>query len=350
MKKILLTIVITLSLYSEMSAQQYYPMLDSVNRWTYSVWNCFARPHPMKSYSPCSYPLHDMFCIPEIYTGQDTVIDSITYKTVIVGDSTNPCLYGFIREDTAAKKVYFRDVLSNPEFVLYNFSMQVGDTIPINFYVNGYFPSGRYRLDSIGSINILAGSRRVFYLHCDTCQNPRQLTWVESVGFLGDAIYPYSQNMMGCLYFCQELDQGFYQQMNCFEHVGKVYFDSCLHQHISEQLIMNPFCTYYVDSCHYCNTCGGGIPEISSVSSFEISPNPSNGKINIAMTISQTDDFEIYIIDITGKQVLNKFSFGRLAKGITNRNLDISNLNQGFYILECRGTNGSLFRKLIIQK
>jgi hypothetical protein len=30
--------------------------------------------------------------------------------------------------------------------------------------------------------------------------------------------------------------------------------------------------------------------------------------------------------------------------------LDISNLNQGFYILECRGTNGSLFRKLIIQK
>jgi type IX secretion system substrate protein len=203
-----------------------------------------------------------------------------------------------------------------------------------------------YHLDSIGTIQIFAGSRRVFYLH----NSFRTLSWIESVGFPGDAIYPYSANMPGCGSFCQGLNQDFYQKMNCFEHLNKVYFDSCLQHYVYQQSISNPMCTYYLDSCHYCNTCGGGISELSTLSSLEISPNPSNGKINIGMVVSKPDNLEIYIHDVTGKQVLNKFSLGRLNKGNTNRELDFSNLMSGFYLLECRGNDGSSFRKLIIQR
>jgi len=113
----------------KLSAQQYYPLLDSVNRWTYSLWMPTVAPHPLTPYSSCNYPLNYIDCVPEIFTGQDTLIDSITYKQVIVDDTLHPCLYGFIREDTSLRKVYFRDILNNPEIVLYNFLMQVGDTI-----------------------------------------------------------------------------------------------------------------------------------------------------------------------------------------------------------------------------
>jgi hypothetical protein len=68
------------------------------------------------------------------------------------------------------------------------------------------------------------------------------------------------------------------------------------------------------------------------------------------MTISNPDNLEIYIRDVTGKQAMNKFSLGRLNKGNTNRELDVSNLKSGFYFLECRGNDGSSFRKLIIQE
>src|SRR5665213_1276149 len=99
MKKLILIIAITFSLSSKLSAQQYYPMLDSVNHWVYGTTVCGVSPHSKHiSVSSCGYP--DMqFCDNgEIYTGQDTLIDSLIYRTVFAGDHNlnSYCLYGFI--------------------------------------------------------------------------------------------------------------------------------------------------------------------------------------------------------------------------------------------------------------
>src|ERR1035437_6473922 len=340
MKKLILIIAITFSLSAKLSAQQYYPMLDSVNIWNYVSNTCVASPRHIKTYNPCSYSNFNS-CNIEKYTQQDTIIDSMIYKTIFeIGFDT--CLYGFIREDTSLKKIYFRDILSNPEIILYDYSMQIGDSININFYNSGYFQSGWYTLDSITNRTIVAGNRIVFNLNNHS--HPYQtLTWIESVGNIGDAVYPYSINLPGCG-FCPNYPGNFCQTMTCFEHTYKIYYDSCsLHD------AMNNSCVNFIDTCHYCEFCGG-IPELSSVSSFEVSPTPSNGKINISMTISNPDNLEIYIRDVTGKQAMNKYSLGRLNKGNTNRELDVSNLKSGFYFLECRGNDGSSFRKLIIQE
>ena len=346
MKKALLILIITISLFSKLSAQQYYPMLDSVNRWIYGIGECGALPHLKHiSTSSCGYPNVSACDNGEIYTGKDTLIDTLTYKTVFAGDhnTSSYCLYGFMREDTSLKKVYFKDTIITSEILLYDFSMQIEDSINLQFFnLGGYYMNGWYQLDSIVNINIPVGTRKVFYLNCHSCSNSHILPWIESIGFPGDVIYPYSINQnggCGCYSILPYFDNSgdnFYQMLNCFEHNTKVYYDSSF--------------LFFGDSCYYCRGCPGGIPELTSLSSLDVSPNPSNGKINISLSISKPDNFEIYIRDITGKQILNKFSLGRLNKGNTNRELDVSNLISGFYLLECKGNEGSSFRKLIIQK
>src|ERR1041385_6467965 len=138
------------------SAQQYFPALDSVNEWSYSNLEIAIGPQQMVQ-NNCNYPA---MTTPGMsykeYTNGDTVIGSFTYKFLF--NNWNNCCMGYVREDTAARKIYFIDNLSSAEHVLYNFSMQVGDTMTCNFLnsFNGYVP-GIYTLDSISNISIYAG-------------------------------------------------------------------------------------------------------------------------------------------------------------------------------------------------
>jgi hypothetical protein len=349
MKRTILIGILFLNIVTDMNAQQYHPMLDTINDWVYGMGICAAAPHEKHTAnSSCGYPNLSFCNNGEIYTGQDTLINAVKYKTIIAGNhsTSSYCLYGFMREDTSLKKIYFKDTANTPELLLYDFSMQVGDTINLQFFNSGsYFENGRYRLDSITAITIQAGARRVFYLSCDTCtQSSGQhiLSWVESIGFPGDVIYPYSINEGG---FCEchpllpymgTSNNTFSQMLNCFEHATKVYYDTA-------------FATPN-DTCYYCRFCGGGIPEITSLKSFELAPNPANKSITVSMEISNADNFELYVRDLTGKDLLNKISLGKLGKGSYTKALDISSLSSGFYFLECRNNEGSLFRKLIVQK
>ncbi len=347
MKKIILIGILMSCMISIVNAQQYYPMLDTINKWVYGSSICAVSPHQKSTTSAsCGYPNIPSWDYAEIYTTQDTLIDTLIYKTVIAGDysTSNYCLYGFIREDTAMKKIYFKDTTNNPEMLLYDFSMQIGDTINLHFFNSGnYFENGRYRLDSITSINLPVGARRVFYLKCDTCAfyyGQHLMVWIEGLGFPGDVIYPYSINMTG-MCPCHEIlnyynDNYFSQLINCFEHANKVYYDT-----LNAALM---------DTCYYHKVCGGGVPEIKSLSSFEFAPNPANDAITIEMKISMADDFELDIRDLKGKQILKKISFGKLGKGTYQKTVDVSSLPSGMYIIECNAKSGSLYRKLVIQK
>jgi hypothetical protein len=326
------------------SAQTYYPMLDSINDWHYvSNW-IGVRLQPSAQTAICSYPLQSTSTSFEEFSTNDTALNSVAYKTI---ETSNGCIAGFLREDTAARKIYFQDNVNSPEILLYDFSMTVGNTMTVLFTnITGYYTTGVYTLDSITTVHIMAGWRRAFHLNNHATPGSPTLTWVESVGNLNDVLYPYFENQSGYGWFnnCPGVEHQFFQFMSCFDHAQKVYFDTCAFQ----TAINNTNCIMYSDSCDYWNICGA-VHELESLASIDIYPNPSNGKTNLLLDVNERDHFEILIWDNTGKKLVRKIIPGTLAPGKTEMELDLGEIPTGFYFLELHGEKGSVYRKLLIE-
>jgi hypothetical protein len=335
MKKILLVLVFSFSVMNVCA--QYYPMLDTINRWTYTENQIGVLPPLNERISStfCNYPYYPYSGLnSSMYTGNDTIINSMTYKILLADDWSLPCTYGYLREDIASQKIYFLDVMGNPEILLYDFSMQIGDTININFFTSGYFETGTYRLDSIGTMTISAGTRRVFYLNCQTCSNSRTLPWVESLGNLGDVIYPYSQNYEGSWFqlFCPDFPHDYTLFVTCFEHNQKVYYDSCALANVGG-------CFLYYDTCHYWNICGD-IDELNLLQ-FSIIPNPSQNKFTVESEI-EINDAILEIYNTLGTKI---FETTLSSKHQTLN----TNLPAGIYFVNLRNERNSYNQKLIIE-
>ena len=288
---------------------------------------------------PCSYPGNYTY----LYTEQDTVINANTYKKLYAGDFSE-CLYGFIREDTAARRVYFQDVVDSPEVVLYDFSLQIGDTFVISFISqwSNFFPSGAYRLDSITNVDIRAGTRRAFHLNCFTQASPHTLTWIESVGNLGDVIYPYSNNSDGGLLLgpCPGFPHDFTQFMSCFEHSEKVYYDSCAYQ-----FVVSDWCFNVIDTCNYFNICGG-INELNA-GLLSIHPSPVTEKLMIRMPPNTNfESGSISVYNVLGEKVMST------PITLVDPNVEVimgaENLIPGIYFIQL-STSEKIFRAKFIK-
>lgn len=327
------------------SAQTYYPMLDSVNTWNYvSNW-IGVRINPSVQLINCPYPLMSNSTSFNEFSTNDTTINAMVYKTI---ETSNGCIAGFLREDTAAQKIYFQDNLGSPELLLYDFSMTVGNTMNISFINSfGYYSSGLYTLDSITTVHIMAGWRRAFHLNNHLTPNAPTLTWIESVGNLNDLLYPYFENQSGYGWFntCPGVEHQFYQFMSCFEHMQKVYYDTCAFQ----TAITMTNCIQFSDSCNYWNICGS-VNELSSLSSFDIFPNPAVEKTTLTLDVKNTDEFRIVVWDISGKRSLKEIPLGKITEGKKNIELDLNGLSGGFYLIECRGGKASAYGKLLIRQ
>jgi|GEM_PF-2570777 len=253
MKKLYSLLILFTSLGFTLRAQTYYPMLDSAaNKWTYAT-QAFGvtQPPPGPRTSNCNLPLYmSGLSNPWEYTAGDTVINSVTYKILIYEENMTPCLIGFIREDTAARKVYFRSHQDPGEYVLYDFSLQAGNTFVVNVPANSVYQPGIYEVDSIVMVNIHAGPRRMFYLSDPA--NPFQppLTWIESVGSPFELVYTQREAMSVPSPFgsCPGDQHQFSIFLACFEHTGNVYFDTCAYQvaqQFSGLVTLTDSCNYY---------------------------------------------------------------------------------------------------------
>jgi len=345
MKKLLLLSLLILS-FRILLAQQYHPLLDSINRWSYTGNYLPVALTP----SACTYPNYWSDGM-HYFTSGDTVVNGFNYKIILQNhqDFQDDCTFGFIREDTAARKIYFQDVLDSPEVLLYDFSMQIGDGIPISFlfeYVGSYFQSGIYFLDSIKMVNVKAGFRRTFYLNCHICPSSNTLIWIESVGNAGDEVYPYSANGWGGGYFdmCSGFPvHSFFQILTCFEHNQKVYFDSCTHQ-----VATSNFCLYYEDSCDYWNICSG-VQELTSILSFDLSPNPASNELKVSAEFKKATQPEILLWDILG-QLQFEQSPSSFYVGKNEFDIKLPNMPNGLYFVELRLPEESLRKKLVIKQ
>jgi len=288
--------------------------------------------------SSCNYPDYDEY---ERYTTNDTLIAGKTYKKLL--SLRNDCLYGYMREDTSSRKIFFMDNLFDPEILLYNFSMGVGDTLTIRFPYSGYYTSGVYQVDSILNMHIQAGNRKAFYLSNHAVSGP-PLLWVESLGNLVDNIYPFTTFQDGGNPFfqnCQGKQHQFVRFLTCFDHANKVYYDSCAWQEA-----LHNSCLSVTDTCSLNEICTG-IQELKTLTSLMLYPNPSGSRITFRMEVTQTDEFEICIRDVSGRQVMEVLSLGKIQPGEQEKEVDISALVNGMYFIEVRNKTGSTFLKLV---
>ena len=167
MKKLLFIIQFSLVLPS--LAQEYRPLLDNFNEWHLTTCN-----------NGC---LTDVY-----YTDGDTIVDGKTYKIL---DGYHFISRSFLlREEIDSRKVYlsFSDRDRITEFLLYDFSLNVGDSIDIKNPISP-FPTdgGFYRVDSIVNKQLVDENEyRHFYLS-PTPSNSTSNTpakWIEGVGSL----------------------------------------------------------------------------------------------------------------------------------------------------------------------
>lgn len=86
------------------------------------------------------------------------------------------------------------------------------------------------------------------------------------------------------------------------------------------------------------------IKDINQESLENFYPNPANNSLTINFT-SEIESFYISIFDMNGKQVLKEFT----KEKVNQKNLDISKLDFGLYILKFESNNSTWMKKLVKQ-
>ncbi|HXU27116.1 MAG TPA: T9SS type A sorting domain-containing protein [Bacteroidia bacterium] len=335
MKKLLL--IILLFCLNQVNAQTtpYQKLLaDSVTEFNIAAdYPVMRLSNHNQTSSSCLSPIQGIW-----YAQSDSLFKGKKYKKIFC-NSSYPSVAGIMREDTALRKVYFIPSCDSVEVLLYNFSLQQGDTISYNFqnqYMN-YIHSGVFTVDSVKLEHDYHNYyHKHFYLK-NHAQNGPTLEIVEGVGSTVHILFLYCDMGQGVLYECSStpFSQFFDQILTCKSNNGnRVYFDSCAYNGF-----VSSGCFTVIDSCTFDEFCGG--IQTFSNSGANIYPNPNNGSFVIepSAPIKQT----LQLFDVNGKLVLTQTINGKT-------NIDATNLPAGVYNLSLINSNAVTNKRLVIVK
>lgn len=276
------------------AAQSYIPMLNDSLYW--DVAYAVNDPSPCAIFGvsgPVRYAL-----------GNDTIFNSTVYKQVIgfafepfspsgcppfVVDTVSQPYDYYLREDTVSKKVYSFNPLSQVESLLFDFSLQLHDSIFLPSFLT---PNTYFYVDTLYTIVTSDGISRKFY---ECFQHPNQGTtggyYIEG---LGGAMGPFMRPYYG-------FEEG--------------YWVLCISD-LNESTIYGS-----TGICFNFNT--GIIDPESSKETVSVYPVPANEYIFLNTT-SAYSSYRIY--NILGEIV-------NTSKLTTDSKIDISNFEPGIYYI-----------------
>jgi len=304
MKRIATTLVLITLFYSIISSQTYYPFPESDAHWQYSYLDI-----PM--FCHC-------FCICQVdqyKISGDTVINSITYHKLVQSQMFyqyfciemfyNLGYKGAFRNEVEEKKVWYVPPGEESEVLLYDFSLQLGDTLPASYII----PEQMYYVEGIDSVEIGDSYRKKYVIKSiDQFELPKSI--IEGIG--GD-------------HFFEEITMWFNGESG--------YFFNCVN---------------IGDSLGY--PAGGSCDEIivSSKdviydSDFHIFPNPSTGKFWIKHSSNNQEFISIEIFNSYGEK-LKQFEATQLLSPI-----DLYSSPKGIYMIMIKFESGTFTQKIIIQ-
>lgn len=110
----------------------------------------------------------------------DTLINGTTYQKFYSRDVSGEKFYALIREDSTTKKIYYWSATA--ERVLYDFSLNIGDTIS--------YQLGSHYVKSIDSVKIDSFWYKTFYFESVTSQAEWPYTVIENIGCVRSLDFP----------------------------------------------------------------------------------------------------------------------------------------------------------------
>jgi hypothetical protein len=261
-----------------------------------------------------------------ILANKDTTIGAKTYHQLfyshsdtVYSENSSAVYNGGIRE--SGQQVFYLPKDSANEYLLYDFSLQVGDMIKYDYsafsHQMGLGPMDSLFVSSIDSVLILDGSYRKRINFSFRCTPPYPLTWtywIEGVG-----------NNMGLLCPIAALPTN-----------GLKYLLGCLKQ--NNEII------YYDNLFDNCYPVNQSVLEYSKQNEILISPNPVLDYCKIQWENGNVQFDRILISDVYGRIVF--------SKKIDQNNdiiIDCRNFGQGMYLVNIVDRIGSqLTSKLLI--
>jgi hypothetical protein len=226
-----LTTFILLSLVSNGQTNVYHPFPDSNAHWSeYAGW--------LVGGGPCY--VDDFYTL---FLLGDTVVQTKTYHKIyqsgfISSNCPPPGYYyynqykGAMRQDIAMKKVYFLPPSSFNDTLLYDFNLNVGDTLPLT-----YFNNTTYIVTSIDSV--LVGTNYHKQFNMDNLSYPLYAI-IEGVGSLFGLYNPFaepfeSSSQLSCF---SNNDQYYPSNSNCTFALG---IADTNYEILSTSIFPNPF-------------------------------------------------------------------------------------------------------------
>jgi len=334
MKKIYFTLFILLT-SNLIFSQAYKPLLKESKTWDVDIGG----------YDPGNQTPWCWATPTRAFVKGDTIVDGLAYIKLNYYDLDRPCIpnpiggsiprifdtvYTFsqilLREDTASRKVWARTVSDTSEHLIYDFSVNVGDTMkttPCFQRFEGSTPffasnncndlishdNRKVLIDSIGLITLDNGEvTRIFY---GTTINYFSLNGllvktIEGVGGPDGLTNPFFDGF--------EWDK----KLVCVQDSGEFLFTT-------------GYCGYFVGTEEY---------NINNFD-FKMFPNPNNGN-NITITGDELEKVEFY--NIHGQQIKSI-----LVKN-DNAIVKLNNQPKGIYLVKTHFKNGTVSAKKLIIK
>jgi len=250
-------------------------------------------------------------------TSGDTIINNMTYHRILKTgiqyyETDGACTYsdatisgyfdeevGMIRNDSLNRRVYFRPKGSGIDTLLYDFSLQVGDTLPPS-YTNINF--GQNYVSNIDSILIGNQYHKRFKI----------LSYVDIIEGIGSTF-----GLLAALF--PPFEEGSY--LDCFVEDGM---------------------TMYPDTIYQCWVLPG-INKNVIPSTVELRPNPSNGLVYVNTSRLNESIEEIVVLNTVG-QIVYSQQQPEISSGSTELNL--ASLQGGVYFITIKTAESSVTKKI----
>ncbi|MDD2199815.1 MAG: T9SS type A sorting domain-containing protein, partial [Bacteroidales bacterium] len=300
-----------------LKSQKYYPFPDSNAVWQVSEW--------------CSDPPNCGLWVSYCYHyGNDTVINSKTYKAVIRshlqhGGTLNCCgLYpitgdyigGVLRQDTLDKKVFLYDVVNEQDTLLYDFDLDIGDTLKgfLGLSVMGT------TLEVVSIDSLLVGNFYRKRINFDTLNNPPGvcfLSIIEGIGSTAGLFEKFKPNNFIIPYG---------NKLNCFSENGITLYNSA--------------CPEYAVPCEHITL---SIPLIND-NNIKIYPNPVSDYFTIS-TRECDIPLKVEVYSISGAKLDEQAIY------MDKTRINISSYKKGTYIIRIQNKHNHIIKseKIILR-
>jgi len=302
--KSLLLIIFSFFAFQTGKSQNAFPAYADSAKW--NVYHCVYGMGSLCNTLTYQYDRDTLFC-GHVYS---------KIKTTTTG------AVGYVRSDSSHVYIRATNSCSGKEYLMYDFSITIGDTIYVANNIWDYNPSDttRFVLDSSKTINFSGVNRRIYFVRYepDPDLSPgwfgRSMTWIEGIGSTTNPFFPVE-----CISdYCESS-----WQLLCFDSLSvQLYQDAAF----------KTCDTTFTDV---------SINDLTITNHLNIFPNPFNDNLTISVDNATLSDISLF--NVFGECVYSWSGNGK-------NNLLIDNLSKipaGAYFIKAKTDKGFLNKKIV---